>query len=82
MQPIKKKTLPNIAQKFPRLDIINPIADIKNKTHPTIFTILIFIYQSICNFLFSQIHSKILNKSGNFFLSKFEINLGPISKAN
>jgi chorismate mutase len=44
IQAIKKKTLPNIAQKFPRLDIIKPIAEIKNKTHPAIFIILVFIY--------------------------------------
>jgi hypothetical protein len=43
MQPIKKKTLPNIAQKFPRLDIIKPIEEIKNKNQPIIFIILIFI---------------------------------------
>ena len=30
-------------------DIIKPISEIKNKTHPTIFIILVFIYQSICN---------------------------------
>jgi len=43
MQPIKKKTLPNIAQKFPKLDIIKPIEEIKNKTQPMIFIVLIFI---------------------------------------
>jgi len=36
--------LPNIAQKFPKLDIIKPIEEIKNKNHPIIFIILIFIY--------------------------------------
>ena len=42
IQPTKKKALPNIAQKFPRLDIIKPIEEIKNKTQPIIFIILIF----------------------------------------
>jgi len=36
--------LPNMPQKFPRLDIIKPIEEIRNKTQPTIFIILIFIY--------------------------------------
>jgi len=38
-----KKILQNIAQKFPRLDIIKLIEEIKNKNQPTIFIILIFI---------------------------------------
>jgi|TARA_B100001996_G_scaffold59833_1_gene42640 hypothetical protein len=40
----RKKILPNIAQKFPILDIINPKADIINKTQPIklIFLLLIF----------------------------------------
>mgnify|MGYP001181927818 CR=1 FL=1 len=40
----RKKTLPNIAQKLPILDITNPIADIINKIQPNklIFLLLIF----------------------------------------
>ena len=33
-QATKKKILPNIAQKFPMLEIINPTADMINKIQP------------------------------------------------
>ena len=76
--------LPNIAQKFPRLDIIKPTADIKNKTHPTIFiilflnNILLFIYQLISNFLFSHIDFRTLNIKGKFFSSPVTGSVAPI----
>jgi hypothetical protein len=35
MHAIKKKMLPNIAQKLPMLAMQNPIAEITNKTQPT-----------------------------------------------
>ena len=43
----KKNRLPNIAQKFPILDIVNPIADTINKIQPKklIFLLLIFFNQ-------------------------------------
>ena len=41
IQATRKKILPNIAQKLPMLDIINPIADIINKIHPTKLILLL-----------------------------------------
>ena len=38
----EKNILPKSAQKLPRLDIINPKADIKNKIQPRIFMLLLF----------------------------------------
>ena len=37
----KKNRLPNIAQKLPILDIINPTAEIINKIHPMKFSFLL-----------------------------------------
>jgi len=44
---MKKKILPNIAQKLPMLDIINPMAEIINKIQPIklIVLLLIFFFQ-------------------------------------
>ena len=42
-QAIKKKMLPNIDQKWPILEIQNPIADIIKSTHPMKFICLFFI---------------------------------------
>jgi hypothetical protein len=44
---MKKKILPNIAQKLPILDIINPMAEIINKIQPIklIVLLLIFFFQ-------------------------------------
>ena len=39
----KKKILPNIAQKFPMLEIINPTADMINKIQPKRLIWLFFI---------------------------------------
>ena len=41
---MKKKILPNIAQKFPMLDIINPMAEIINKIHPIKLIVLLLIF--------------------------------------
>jgi len=43
-QPKKKKRLPNIAQKFPKLEIINPTEDITKSIHPIKFRELLLIY--------------------------------------
>ena len=40
-QATKKNRLPNIAQKLPILDIINPTAEIINKIHPIKFSVLL-----------------------------------------
>ena len=40
----KKNRLPNIAQKFPILDIINPIAEIINRIHPIMLIVSFFIF--------------------------------------
>ena len=42
-QAIKKKMLPNIDQKWPILEMQNPIADIIKSTHPRKFICLFFI---------------------------------------
>ena len=44
MQAIKKKTLPNIPQKLPILEIIKHIAETINNTQPKIFILLLFIF--------------------------------------
>ena len=43
-QATKKNRLPNIAQKFPILDIINPIAEIIKSTHPIMLIVSFFIF--------------------------------------
>ncbi len=45
----RKNRLPNIAQKLPILDIVNPIADTIKRTHPKklIFLLLIFFQLNI-----------------------------------
>ena len=45
-QAIKKKMLPNIDQKWPILEMQNPIADIIKSTHPSKFICLFFIFLS------------------------------------
>tara|TARA_Y100000992_G_scaffold256660_1_gene190235 strand:+ start:1009 stop:1218 length:210 start_codon:yes stop_codon:yes gene_type:complete len=40
----KKNKLPNIAQKFPMLDTVKPIADTINKIQPSKFIFLFFIF--------------------------------------
>jgi len=41
---MKKKTLPNIAQKLPMLEIINPMAEIINKIQPIKLIVLLLIF--------------------------------------
>jgi len=41
---MKKKILPNIAQKLPILDIINPMAEIINKIQPIKLIVLLLIF--------------------------------------
>ena len=41
---MKKKILPNIAQKLPMLDIINPMAEIINKIQPIKLIVLLLIF--------------------------------------
>ena len=43
-QAKRKKRLPNIDQKLPILDIVNPIADTINKTQPKKFIFLLLIF--------------------------------------
>jgi len=58
---MKKKILPNIAQKLPILDIINPMAEIINKIQPIKLIVLLLIF-------FLQLF-KIRQRAGiNFFL--------------
>ena len=66
---------------FPK-ELIKPIAEIKNKTQPIIFIILLFIYQLISNFLFSHIDLKTLNIKGNSFSLRSLKIFGPISNAS
>ena len=40
----KKNRLPNIAQKFPILDIVKPMAEMINKIQPNKFIFLFFIF--------------------------------------
>jgi len=41
---MKKKILPNIAQKLPMLEIINPMAEIINKIQPIKLIVLLLIF--------------------------------------
>ena len=43
----RKNRLPNIAQKLPILDIVNPIADTINRTHPKKFIFLLLIFSQL-----------------------------------
>ena len=43
-QATKKNKLPNIAQKLPTLDIVNPIAETINNIQPIRFIFLFFIF--------------------------------------
>jgi len=43
---MKKKILPNMAQKLPMLEIINPIAEIINKIQPIRLIVLLLIFFS------------------------------------
>ena len=49
---IKKKILPNIAQKFPILEMIKPTADNKNNIHPIKLICRLFIKQTIIKIRF------------------------------
>jgi len=42
-QAIRKKILPNMGQKLPRLAIIKPTADTINNIHPIILIVLLLI---------------------------------------